>query len=233
MARLVALGLEAGESVTSSVGGGGLAERSLAHVSETGRPIDHAEPSCGSRGEGVKMGALTDTSLASSAVGARPGVLTLDAEAVVTASPSIVDGGRPFQTLEGLAVLMGGEASDHVDCSMLDIPATAGKAVEERCGVKKPTLVGAGRTGFEMPELDCESACVEDIGDAWVACGAGKEEGGRLCALPLTLRLVEGRELAASEGTGGEGCWEKDGERCCVRCDDLRSAMPCAVGERR
>lgn len=137
------------------------------------------------------MGALTDACLASRAVATRPGVLTLDAEAVVTASPSMVDGGRPFQTLEGLAVLVGGEASDQVDGSMLDIAATVGKAVEERRGVKEPSLVGAGNAGPEMPELGGE-------GDASNACAAARKEEGRLCALPLTLRLVEGREIARS-----------------------------------
>ncbi len=90
-----------------------------------------------------------------------------------------------------LAVLVGGEASDQVDGSMLDIAATVGKAVEERRGVKEPSLVGAGNAGPEMPELGGE-------GDASNACAAARKEEGRLCALPLTLRLVEGREIARS-----------------------------------
>lgn len=110
VARLTALGLEAAESEIRSAGDG-LVARSLAQVRDPGRGIDQADPSWGSRGEGVKTGAFAVTSLASRALGTRLGVLTLEVEAVVTASPSIVEGGRPFQTLEGLLFLVT-EASD-------------------------------------------------------------------------------------------------------------------------
>ena len=110
-----AFGLEEADSLMRSVGGG-LVVRSLAQVNEPGGWIDHAEPSCGSRGEGVKTGALADTSLASRAVGARLGVQTFDVEAVVTASASSVEGARPFDTLDGLPVL-----ADQTDWSSFDI----------------------------------------------------------------------------------------------------------------
>lgn len=113
--RLTAFGLEEADSLMRSVGGS-LVVRSLAQVNEPGGWIDHAEPSCGSRGEGVKTGALADTSLASRAVGPRLGVLTFDVEAVVTASASSVEGARPFHTLDGLPVL-----ADQADWSSFDI----------------------------------------------------------------------------------------------------------------
>ena len=108
VARLTAFGLDAADSVATSAGGFGLAARSFAQVREPGRPIDQAEPSEGSRGEGWKTEASEVASLASREVRppGRPGVLTLEVEAVLTASPSMVDGGRPFQTLEGLPVLV-------------------------------------------------------------------------------------------------------------------------------
>lgn len=109
--RLTALGLEEADSEMSSAGVG-LVARSVAQVREPGRGTDQADPSCGSSGDGVKTDALDATSLASRTLGPRPGVLTLDAEAVVTASPSMVEGGRPFHTLEGLP-LLAAEASGH------------------------------------------------------------------------------------------------------------------------
>lgn len=74
--------------------------------------MDQAEPSWGSNGEGVKMGAVEAVSLASRVAGARLGVLTFEAEAVVTASPSMVDGGLAFHALEGLPQAAAAEASD-------------------------------------------------------------------------------------------------------------------------
>lgn len=231
--RLVALGLVVADSAISSAGGG-LQERSFAHVRDTGFPMDQAEPSCGRRGEGVKIGAFAETSLPSNALGPRPGVVTFEAEAVVTASPSMVDGGLPLQRLEGLAVLLMEEASDQLGGSTVDIPATDGKAVDERRAVKEVTLVGTGAGEMETAAAGFEGACADDRVEppsVGAVLFAKVNEAG--WPLLLTLRWVEGRKDGSDGPVVMEDAWRKEGERCCMRCGARLSAMPCTRGEQR
>jgi hypothetical protein len=93
--------------------------------------MDQADPSCGSSGEGVNTGAFAAMSLASRELRPLLGVLTLEVEAVVTASPSMVDGGRPFQRLEGLPWL-GIEDSDQAGCSNFDMATAIVRRTDER-----------------------------------------------------------------------------------------------------
>lgn len=178
--RFTALGLDAADSVMISEVFD-LVARSLPQVRDPGRPMDQAEPSCGKSGEGVKMAALEVASLASRAVALRPGVVTFEAEAVVTASPSMVDGGRTFQTLDGLpedAVPVG---SVQASWSILDM------VVAERCGasgLRLATRLSAGVKEGTAPVLTLPLTLRLAAGRKWVDAEvedeeeAGAREGG-------------------------------------------------------
>ncbi len=71
----------------------------------------------------------------------------------MTASPSMVDGGRPFQRLEGLPWL-GIDDSDQAGCSNFDMATAIVRRTDERgLSVRKGTMVVKGRRA-NVGEID-------------------------------------------------------------------------------
>lgn len=159
-------------------------------------------------------------SLESRALGPRLGVLTLEADAVVTASPSMVEGGRPFQTLEGLALLLTG-ASGHAAESSLDIPKINGLALAARCWDRMVADLFRG-----SDDVAITSGVLGRSTERAALAMEAKNPNECELALPLTHRFATGRSgVDVAEVEEGRAAWEKEGDLCGAKEELSRSAI--------